>query len=106
MNRRKAGEDFYFLHKIIPLGEFREVNTTCVIPSSRESDRVPFGTGAAMRKYVASNESTLLTYAPECFYDLKMFFSCIPGLFVLTDEATVESLSLFNEPLKSFLKGI
>jgi hypothetical protein len=106
MNRKKAGEDFYFLHKIIPLGEFREVNTTRVIPSPRESDRVPFGTGAAMRKFVASDDSTLLTYAPECFYDLKIFFSGIPDLFLLTDEATVESLSLFDEPLKGFLKGI
>ena len=50
MNRKKAGEDFYFLHKIIPLGEFREINSTCVIPSPRESDRVPFGTGACHKE--------------------------------------------------------
>src|SRR5688572_16087564 len=42
MNKRQAGEDFYFLHKIIPLGNFGEVNTTRVVPSSRASDRVPF----------------------------------------------------------------
>jgi hypothetical protein len=106
MNRKKAGEDFYFLHKIIPLGEFREVNATCVFPSPRESDRVPFGTGAAMRKYTASGESTLLTYSPECFYDLKKFFSCVPGLFLLTDEETTASLELFDDPLKSFLNDI
>jgi hypothetical protein len=106
MNRKKAGEDFYFLHKIIPLGEFREVNTTCVFPSPRESDRVPFGTGAAMMKYVASDKSTLLTYSLECFYDLKKLFSCVPGLFPLSDEATTASLSLFDGPLKGFLKSI
>jgi hypothetical protein len=106
MNRKKAGEDFYFLHKIIPLGEFREINTTCVYPSPRESDRVPFGTGAAMRKYVALNESTLLTYSPECFYDLKKFFGCIQGLFLLSDEATALSLNRFDDPMKGFLKSI
>jgi hypothetical protein len=106
MNRKKAGEDFYFLHKIIPLGEFREVNTTCVIPSPRESDRVPFGTGAAMRKYVTSDDSSLLTYAPECFYGLKTFFKEIPDLLLLSDEATADSLSQHDEPLKGFLKGI
>jgi hypothetical protein len=106
MNRKKAGEDFYFVHKIIPLGEFREVNTTCVIPSPRESDRVPFGTGAAIRKYVASDDSALLTYSPECFYSLKTFFTRIPDLFLLSDEAIAASLSLFDEPLKGFLKGI
>jgi hypothetical protein len=106
MNRKKAGEDFYFLHKIIPLGEFREVNNTRVIPSPRESDRVPFGTGAAIRKYVASDDSTLLTYAPECFYDLKNFFSCLHELFLLSDEATSASLNHFEDPLNGFLKGI
>jgi hypothetical protein len=106
MNRKKAGEDFYFLHKIIPLGEFREVNTTCLFPSPRESDRVPFGTGAAMLKYVASDKSTLLTYSPECFYDLKNLFNCVPGLFPLSDEATTASLNLFDGPLKGFLKSI
>jgi hypothetical protein len=106
MNRKKAGEDFYFLHKIIPLGEFREVNSTCVYPSPRESDRVPFGTGAAMRKYIASVESSLLTYSPECFYDLKTLFSRIPDLFYLSDEATAATLDQFDEPLSSFLNGI
>jgi hypothetical protein len=33
MNRKTAGEDFYFLHKIIPLGGFTELNSTRVIPS-------------------------------------------------------------------------
>ena len=106
MNRKKAGEDFYFLHKIIPLGEFREVNATCIIPSPRESDRVPFGTGAAIRKFVASDDSALLTYAPECFYDLKTIFARIPDLFLQSDEATAASLSQFEEPLKGFLNGI
>src|SRR5262249_26021974 len=48
MNKRKAGEDFYFLHKIIPLGGFTNLVETRVIPSPRASDRVPFGTGKAV----------------------------------------------------------
>src|SRR5258705_1441196 len=39
MNRRQAGEDFYFLHKLIPLGGFTELNATTVYPSPRASDR-------------------------------------------------------------------
>ena len=35
MNKRKAGEDFYFLHKLMPLGGFFELNSTCVYPSPR-----------------------------------------------------------------------
>ncbi|MBW8051767.1 MAG: glycosyltransferase family 2 protein [Cytophagales bacterium] len=48
MNRRQAGEDFYFLQKIIQLGNFTELTATTVYPSSRRSTRVPFGTGKAI----------------------------------------------------------
>lgn len=72
MNRRKAGEDFYFLHKFIPLDGFSELNSTCVIPSPRPSDRVPFGTGMAVGKILKS-KGQLLTYHPEAFKQLRDF---------------------------------
>ena len=50
MNRRQAGEDFYFLNKLTKLGKITEINDAYVYPSARVSDRVPFGTGAAMNK--------------------------------------------------------
>ncbi|MEP7169197.1 MAG: glycosyltransferase [Bacteroidota bacterium] len=81
MNRRKAGEDFYFLHKIFPLGNFTELNTTKVIPSPRESDRVPFGTGNAMQKILAADSQIYLTYNFQTFIDLKTFFINIPNFF-------------------------
>lgn len=72
MNRRKAGEDFYFLHKFIPLDGFAELNCTRVIPSPRPSDRVPFGTGKAVGK-ILKNKGRLLTYHPEGFKQLRDF---------------------------------
>jgi len=72
MNRRKAGEDFYFLHKIIPQGNFTELNTTTVKPSPRPSERVPFGTGRAVIKHL--NTSSFPTYPWEAVLDLKQFF--------------------------------
>lgn len=81
MNKRKAGEDFYFLHKIIPLGRFAEINTTRIVPSPRMSDRVPFGTGAAMGKYVTSEPESMLTYAPECYLLLRTFFQQAAQLY-------------------------
>jgi hypothetical protein len=56
MNKRKAGEDFYFLQKLIPLGNFTVLKTTKIIPSPRVSDRVPFGTGRAMQSWLAAAE--------------------------------------------------
>ena len=43
MNRRQAGEDFYFLHKLTRLGTITEINDAWVYPSARVSDRVPSG---------------------------------------------------------------
>ncbi|MEM0940910.1 MAG: glycosyltransferase [Bacteroidota bacterium] len=73
MNTRKAGEDFYFLNKIIPPGGFVEINSTTVRPSDRISDRVPFGTGKAVNDILHSEE-TYNVYHPNSFEDLKIFF--------------------------------
>jgi hypothetical protein len=75
MNRRKAGEDFYFLHKMALLGQIFEIKTTTVFPSSRISRRVPFGTGAALYKYCEGNHSLDYTFSIEAFEVLKSFFS-------------------------------
>jgi glycosyltransferase involved in cell wall biosynthesis len=75
MNRRKAGEDFYFLHKIIARGNFTELITTSVIPSPRPSDRVPFGTGRAVQEFLNDEGIELTTYNPASFDDLKVFLN-------------------------------
>lgn len=73
MNKRKAGEDFYFLHKLIPLGRFGEVNSTRVVPSPRASPRVPFGTGRAVGEYLKTGE--IWSYPLEAFGDLRALFA-------------------------------
>ncbi len=73
MNKRKAGEDFYFLQKVIALGNYTDLLTTCVIPSQRESHRVPFGTGRAVGDQLRGKPA--LTYPFEAFEDLKQFFA-------------------------------
>jgi glycosyltransferase involved in cell wall biosynthesis len=96
MNKRQAGEDFYFLHKIIPLGHFGEINTTRVIPSPRPSDRVPFGTGRAVRDYLTTRK--FKSYPLQAFHDLEQFFSEITTLRTSTDP-----LSQLAPPLQQFL---
>lgn len=81
MNKRKAGEDFYFLHKIISLGNFTELNSTRVIPSPRISDRVPFGTGKAIGDYVSKQDLQYLTYNFKSFELIKEWVEKIPDLF-------------------------
>lgn len=74
MNARKAGEDFYFLNKTIPLRGFTEINSTTIRPSDRVSDRVPFGTGKAVND-ILKDEDVYDVYHPNTFEDLKIFFS-------------------------------
>jgi glycosyltransferase involved in cell wall biosynthesis len=103
MSKKKAGEDFYFLQKIIPLGGFREINNTCVMPSPRESDRVPFGTGAAIHKYLKSQGSVILTYAPACFFSLRSFFMLAGSLYTMSEEEVNSAMNKVQEPLRTYL---
>jgi hypothetical protein len=103
MNKRKAGEDFYFLHKIISLGNFIEINSTRVLPSPRPSDRVPFGTGMAVDRFIASNEAEMLTYSPEIFLNLKLFIKEIQSLYKANPETITSCINRMPESLKKFL---
>ncbi len=81
MNKRKAGEDFYFLNKVMLLGGYGEINSTTVFPSPRTSDRVPFGTGAAVKRYISDKSEGRYTYNPESFIILKQFVEEIDMLY-------------------------
>ncbi len=84
MNKRKAGEDFYFLHKIISLGNFTCLNNTCVYPSPRISNRVPFGTGVSVEKIIQNHQYKV--YNIQSFIDLKKLVSAIPQLYTTNPE--------------------
>jgi hypothetical protein len=75
MNRRQAGEDFYFIQKMISAGGYFSLNTTAVYPSSRTSFRVPFGTGTVMAKLCQEIDAQFMTYNPAAFSDLHTLFN-------------------------------
>lgn len=77
MNRRKAGEDFYFLHKYSILGKLGECNDTMVIPSPRPAMKVPFGTGKAIQGYLDRGDGSWDIYPPVVFEVAKSFLSRI-----------------------------
>lgn len=103
MNRRQAGEDFYFIQKLVPSGGYFNLNTTTVYPSPRISDRVPFGTGASMGKLNNEEKSELLTYNLDAFAELKSFFS-LTGEIYECSEADLQKLYLtIPESIQMFL---
>lgn len=96
MNKRKAGEDFYFLTKVFPYGKIIELNTAKVYPSARISTRVPFGTGRAQQNFIENQNEEYTTYAFRSFEDLKQFFA--------TDLYETEfDFDAFPQTLKHFL---
>ncbi|MDX2246859.1 MAG: glycosyltransferase family 2 protein [Bacteroidia bacterium] len=95
MNRRKAGEDFYFLHKFLPENTVRELNTTTVYPSPRPSDKVPFGTGRAIRKWLEEGANEWNTYSPRIFDDLRIFTAAVPVFFRETPAHLPDSVVQF-----------
>ncbi|MCQ2973868.1 MAG: glycosyltransferase family 2 protein [Bacteroidales bacterium] len=104
MNRRQAGEDFYFLQKIIPRQRFGELNTAQVYPSPRCSIRVPFGTGASITKMCTDCEQYLV-YNPEAFEILKRFFETAHN-FRTNNQVDIDSrLKLYLEQ-NDFFKAI
>lgn len=103
MNTKQAGEDFYFLHKIIPLGNFHELNSTTVFPSARPSYRVPFGTGAAIVEHAVQDEKDFLTYDFDAYVPLKELFDD-KILFYKKNQDEIQGLiSKYPAPLLEFL---
>lgn len=95
MNTRKAGEDFYFLHKIIPHCQFGEINGASIYPSPRESDRVPFGTGIALTKIAQLDQ--YLAYAPESFITMRSLFNQLEAFYENSEVILAESIKAFHQ---------
>jgi hypothetical protein len=105
MNRRQAGEDFYFLHKFTELGSFTELNSTRVIPSPRPSHRVPFGTGRAIAQMLRSGQA-YQTYDPESFLELKSLFAGV-GKLQHASRAELEVFENAQQPvMRDFLTEV
>ncbi|MFN4121724.1 MAG: glycosyltransferase [Flavobacteriales bacterium] len=76
MNQRKAGEDFYFMNKLLPHGRHIFISDTQVFPSPRISERVPFGTGRSMKMWLEQNKDPGQTYSVWCFQQIKHVIDC------------------------------
>jgi len=102
MNRRKAGEDFYFLNKLMAVGGVSENNGTRVIPDVRPSTRTPFGTGRALNGRLANPDEPWLTYNPLVFRDLAELIAGIDDYYEIPAGEWQDHPSLSNT-METFL---
>ncbi len=93
MNRKNAGEDFYFLNKIELNGILGECNTPIVYPSGRVSDRVPFGTGPEVKKI--REEGGYEVYSLKSFKILSDLVKLLNQTYEMTEETFITEMHNF-----------
>jgi len=85
--RREAGEDFYLLNKLAKVGPVLELgrgpDCEAILIESRRSDRVPFGTGAAVNKIsdLANPVGDFRFYHPGVFELLGDWLTALPAIW-------------------------
>jgi hypothetical protein len=67
MNRRTAGEDFYFLQQLAKTTGVARLTGTTVLPASRPSLRTPFGTGRSVARLLDGDTQAVRFYPPAVF---------------------------------------
>jgi hypothetical protein len=100
MNKRKAGEDFYFIHKFTKKGSIATLDDCTVYPSGRTSFRVPFGTGRAVGDMM-NDKATFYAYHPQSFYDLEEFVKGVESFYTNDVEVFFDS---FPKGLQEYLQ--
>lgn len=104
MNKRKAAEDFYFLEKLSKITTIHKIECATVFPSSRQSNRVPFGTGKAVTDFSEKHESEkYLLYDFRSFFLLKKWLK-IYNVSLESSKKVLEQTQLINEYIGEFLE--
>jgi hypothetical protein len=75
--KRDAGEDFYLLSKLAKVGCIASLAGKPIAIRGRASDRVPFGTGAAVRRLAAPGAAAFTMYDPRLFRYLRAWLHAL-----------------------------
>ncbi len=105
MNKRRAGEDFYFLDKLAKTGTMGRIDTTTVHPSSRASRRVPFGTGKRIVRFTERGENEYTLYNPRSFVVLKQWLDYLSSCRDTDPEVILAHAGDIHPSLETFLRG-
>lgn len=103
MNKKKAGEDFYFLEKLAKNYRIEKINSTTVYPSSRSSWRVPFGTGQRVLRFLSHKQNEYLLYDPISFDILKAWLKAFNANEIKTSNQYLKSAKKIHSELSNFL---
>ena len=79
MNRRLAGEDFYYLQQLAKTGKLEGLTGTVVRPSARPSQRAPFGTGQFVQRFLDGDLSECRLYHPDSYEVIRAWLQMATG---------------------------
>jgi hypothetical protein len=98
--KRSAGEDFYLLNKLAKLGNVLYLPQVIIKLDARPSQRVPFGTGPAVKNIMQLTEQgvSYQYYNPEIFIALK---DCLQAFNCLWQDRQQAELWFANLPDKT-----
>ncbi|MDW7643917.1 MAG: glycosyltransferase family 2 protein [Desulfuromonadales bacterium] len=105
MNRRQAGEDFYFLQQMAKTAGVARLQGTEVYPSPRLSDRTPFGTGPTVGRLLAGEPEAVRFYHPECFRLLARWLDLAGSASVHPATEVLAQARRLSNDLGDFLDG-
>jgi hypothetical protein len=104
MNRRRAGEDFYFLQQLAKTDGVARLAGTVVYPSARSSTRTPFGTGRTVGALLAGNSDAVLFYPAACYRLLGDWLRLVVELVERHGEFVLHRARQLNATLATFLE--
>jgi hypothetical protein len=103
MNKRKAGEDFYFMEKLAKITSIQKIYDTKVYPEGRISWRVPFGTGPRISRFLEGTHDEYILFEPQIFVVLKKWLDVFNNKQVLKSQQYLEEAKSINNALYNFL---
>ncbi|PID27374.1 MAG: hypothetical protein CR982_05370 [Candidatus Cloacimonadota bacterium] len=118
--KREAGEDYYLLQSLVKNFKISNYINTIVYPSTRESKRVPFGTGPAISFSFEKLIENYPIFNPKLFDDIKEFYNNVHSFldgkssnrfstFILSNRKNVTAISKIRENFKNeplFKRGV
>lgn len=104
MNRRLAGEDFYFLQQLNKVGGVTVLRGTVVRPDARFSDRVPFGTGRVIAQHVMSGQPSYRFIDTKAFKLLRYWLDLLAGRAAASAACLLSEVRGVSPELAAFLE--
>lgn len=104
MNRRRGGEDFYFLQQLAKTGNVDTIHTTTVHPSPRPSWRVPIGTGPRVQRFIQGTRDEYVVDHPDTYEILRKWLAELSAQPSMDSGGLLAQARAIEPALESFLR--